>query len=398
MFHRRDLLKGAVALGLGQATSRLAFAAPGSPEQNTLVCVFLRGGVDGLSMVVPYHDPDYYKARPGIAIPKPGTRKGAAIKLDRRFGLHPAMESLQPLFQRKKLAVIHAVGSPHETRSHFDAQDYMESGVLGRARSDGWLNRCLSRQASPLQGVALSGDLPLMLRGPSPTIAMSGMDKFGLRARKMPLEKAFGSLYEQGQTAGAKAGRDALEVVRRVKVLSKKTPAAKGYPKGATGARFADVARLIKSDASLRCAAIDVGGFDTHTGQGNGERGRLKNALEPLAKSMRAFDEDLGSRMERVVVLVMSEFGRTAHQNGSGGTDHGHGTAMMVMGGGVRGGRVYGKWPGLAKDKLHQGRDLEVTTDFRDLFSEVVSTHLGVSDMGKIFPGYSAGKALGVMG
>lgn len=404
-----------VALGLdpvfltraAYATTRGAGPADG---KKTLVCIFQRGAVDGLNMVVPHGDPFYYRERPRIAIPRPGAT-GGVLDLDGHFGLHPALRALEPLYRDGSLAIVHAVGSPDNTRSHFDAQDYMESGTPGiKATPDGWLNRVLQTQhalehrATPFRGVALGPQLPRSLRGAAPALAIENLQAFGLRAPEPVRDRltaAFEELY-QGSATGlvASSSAEAFDAVRMLKTVNPgRYEPANGaeYPLGALANSLRQIAQLIKADLGLEIAFADVGGWDTHVNQGSSE-GQLAQRLSEFGRALAAFSRDLGERMSDVVVLTMSEFGRTIAENGNVGTDHGHATAMFVLGGGVRGGRVYGTWPTLDPATRFQGRDLAVTTDFRDLFSEVLVGHLGAVDLAAVFPKHTRASALGVVG
>ena len=414
---RRSFMKGgalaAVALtaGLGGVPRfllRAAYAEGRSARPRILIAVFQRGALDGLSMVVPHGDPDYYPARGSIAIARPAAgTSGTTIDLDGFFGLHPAMEPLKALWDARRLAVVHACGSPDTTRSHFDAQDYMESGTPGiKSTGDGWLARGLqalpSRGASPFRAVAMGTQLPRILRGEAGAVAMSSVADFDVKAGipAMPgavnARRGFESLYERGvRDLLYGTGRETFEAVRMLKAASPQRFAPENgaqYPRGRFGDSLTQIAQLIKADVGLEVAFADSGGWDTHAGQGN-ERGALAQRLAELAQGLAALDRDLGDRMADVVVLTMSEFGRTVRENGNRGTDHGHATAMLVLGGPVRGGKVHGRWPGLSPERLFEGRDLAVTTDFRHLFSEVALGHLGVPAGAPLFPGLAGSSA-----
>ena len=403
MQSRRVFLKnGAFAfVSLGFAPSfmaRTAVAATGRSKQ--LIAIFQRGAVDGLSVVVPFGESDYYKARPSIAIPRPGGGANAAMDLDGFFGLNPRMQALKPLWDARQLAVVHACGSPDSTRSHFDAQDYMESATPGvKSTSDGWLNRYLRAQhvehATPFRAVALTSQLPRMLQGTAPALAVSQLAQFGIRAGQS--SEAVGASFEAEYAAAADSvlhgtGREAFSAIKMLKAAdpSNYEPASGAeYPRSPFGQSLRQIAQLTKASVGLEVAFADVGGWDTHVNQGAGQ-GQLGTRLDDFLRSIAALVADLGDRMADTVVLTMSEFGRAVNENGNRGTDHGHGNAMMVIGGGVRGGRVYGKWPGLSVEKRYDGRDLAVTTDFRDVFGEIVTKHLGLRDAHAIFPGYAA--------
>jgi len=369
--------------------------------------VFQRGAVDGLSMVVPYGDRDYAATRASIAIrPPTGADADGAHDLDGFFALHPALEPLVPLWRTRGLAVVHACGSPDRTRSHFDAQDYMESGTPGvKSTTDGWMARAIGTRpapSSPFRAVALGPTLPRILRGDAGAISLASLDRFDVRAGTdaAVARKGFESLYEQSvQDLLHGTGRETFEAVRMLKSANavQLTPANNAqYPRSRLGESLRQIAQLIRADVGLEIAFTDAGGWDTHVGQG-AEQGQLANRLRDFGTSLAAFVQDLGDRMGDVVVLTMSEFGRTVAENGNRGTDHGHATAMLLLGGGVRGGKVYGRWPGLAREQLYEGRDLAVTTDFRALFAEVAGRHLGIAKPAALFPGWTGGPPLGVM-
>lgn len=386
-----------------------AMAAPlaaGDAGGKTLVCLFQRGAVDGLSMVVPHGEAAYYADRPGIAIPRE-----AVLDLDGHFGLHPALAALKPLWDAKALAAVQAVGSPDTTRSHFDAQDYMESGTPGvKTTPDGWLNRLAAHDrdhaATPFRAVAFGPLLPRALAGSAPSLAIDDLRAFGLRApgaSRDRLTRAFEALY-QGSATGVLAsssaeGFEAVQMLKRTNPAQYQPEHGAQYPAGRLGQSLLQIAQLIKGKVGMRIAFADMGGWDTHVNQG-AAAGQLGARLGELGNALAAFATDLGDKMADVVVLTMSEFGRTVRENGTGGTDHGHATAMLVLGGGVRGGRVAGRWPGLAPEARYEGRDLAVTTDFRDLFGEIATGHLGVAADAPIFPGYTLDPARrpGVLG
>ena len=407
---RRAFVKsGALALvtmGLSpRFLRRTAFGMelPGAAKGRTLICLFQRGAADALNVVVPHGEAAYYAMRPRIAIPRPTTRSGtaqSAVDLDGFFGLHPSLQPLKPLWDRGMLAPIQAVGSPSATRSHFDAQDYMESGTPDvKSTPDGWLNRLAQHAAehrnTPFQSVAFGPQLPRILAGSAPALAISDLNAFGLRvgrpAARDQLTRAFEELYEQSATgivaSSAAEGFEAVQVLKRIRPDSYQPEHGAKYPRGKLGRSLQQIAQLIKADVGLETAFADAGGWDTHIAQGAGE-GQLATRLRELGDSLAAFAQDLGDRMSDVVVLTMSEFGRTVAENGSVGTDHGHGTAMFVMGGGVRGGRVAGRWPGLETASRYEGRDLAVTTDFRDLFGVILAKHCRAADLAAGFPGY----------
>ncbi len=404
-----------VSLGLDPLfVTRAAYALrrEGGPanRKKTLVCVFQRGAVDGLNMIVPHGDAHYYRERPRIAIPRPGATDGA-IDLDGHFGLHPALGPLEPFYRSGALAVIQAVGSPDTTRSHFDAQDYMETGTPGvKSTRDGWLNRHLAHSAehreTPFRGVAVGPRLPRALRGASPALAIEDLRAFGLRGGDQARDRltaAFEELYAGASTGlVASSSEEAFEALRLLKRIDPKAYApafGAEYPTTPFGRSMQQIAQLIKADLGVEIAFADVSGWDTHVNQG-ASSGQLATRLADLGRTLAAFAQDLGERLANVVVLTMSEFGRTVAENGNRGTDHGRATAMMVLGGGTRGGRVLGRWPTLDPGRRFEGRDLAVTTDFRDLFGEVLVRHLGTTTLGAVFPGHTADveRWVGVMG
>ena len=410
MMTRRIFLKnGSLALvSLGFAPVFIARTAQAAQaRKKVLVAIFQRGAVDGLNMIVPFGDADYYRARPSINIARPGQRNGneeGALDLDGFFGLNPRMAPLLPLFKDNELAVVHACGSHDPTRSHFDAQDFMESGTPGvKSTRDGWLNRYLHNreheQASPFRAVALAPQLPRTLQGTAPALAIGQLSQFGVRAGRATdmMSADFEAQYAQAADSLLRpTGKEAFDAVKMLKEHdpSNYTPAnGAEYPRSGFGEALRQVAMLVKSDLGLEVAFAEVGGWDTHVQQ----PGRLTGLLDDFAKSIAAFRRDLGDRMADVVLVSMSEFGRAVQENGNRGTDHGHGNAMLILGGGVKGGTVYGKWPGLGRDQRWEGRDLAITTDFRDVFAEVVTRHLGARDISKIFPGYTYKKPLGFM-
>ncbi len=368
--------------------------ATASARGKRLVVIFQRGACDGLNVVVPYAEKNYYALRPTIAI-----QPGQVLDLDGFFGLHPAMASLKPLYAQGHLAVVHAAGSPDPTRSHFDAQDYMESGTPGRkATPDGWLNRALAAEPlqgrpSPFRAVALGTEVPRTLQGRVPTVSIANLQDFsvaGHGAQPSPLANAFQSMYdESSDTLLHGTGQETFEAVRMLKAANPAQYQPSGgavYPNTPFGNNLKQIAQLLKGDLGVEAAFSDVGGWDTHRDQGAAE-GQLANRLREFADTLAAFWRDLGDAAEQITVVTMSEFGRTAHQNGTGGTDHGHANVMFVLGGSVKGGKVYGRWPGLANEQLNEGRDLVVTTDFRHVLGEAVAKNLGATRLDEVFPG-----------
>jgi uncharacterized protein (DUF1501 family) len=400
MQSRRVFLKnGAFALvSLGFAPrflARTVSAAGQLRRSKQLIAIFQRGAVDGLSVIVPHGEKEYYRVRPTIAVPAPGLADGAALNLDGFFGFNPRLAALKPIWERRDLAIVHACGSPDSTRSHFDAQDYMETATPGvKSTSDGWLNRYLqarkAEEESSFRAVALTPQLPRMLQGRSPALAMSQIAQFGIRAQGV--NDSFEAQYAAAaDTILNGTGREAFTAMKTLKTAdpSRYQPEnGADYPRTAFGQALKQIAQLIKAGVGLEVAFADLGGWDTHVNQGS-LQGQLATRLDDFSRSIAALVTDLGERMADTVVLTMSEFGRAVSENGNRGTDHGHGNAMMVIGGGVRGGRVYGRWPGLAAEHRYDGRDLAVTTDFRDVFAEVVVRHLGIGDASPVFPGYA---------
>lgn len=388
-------------------------ATHGNRRGKVLICLFQRGAADALNVVVPHAEQAYYRMRPTIAIPRPGGAGPSALDLDGFFGLHPSLAPLKELWGRGLLAPVHAVGSPSSTRSHFDAQDYMESGTPdNKGTQSGWLNRYLATRgtceecrataasatapangssASPFHAVSMTPQTPRILEGPSPVIAMNSLDEFSIRTNGSQTER-LEALYRTGSADVVHAaGGEMFEAIKILRAANPRQYASEHgaeYPRSPFGQHLRQIAQLIKADVGLEIAFADVGGWDTHVNQG-GATGQLAARLDDFSKSISALVTDLGDRMADVVILTMSEFGRTARQNGNGGTDHGHATALFVIGGGVHGGKkVYGRWPGLEPEQLNEGRDLALTTDFRSVFAEVVAQHLGATKLDAIFPGF----------
>ncbi|HEY2572946.1 MAG TPA: DUF1501 domain-containing protein, partial [Verrucomicrobiaceae bacterium] len=355
--------------------------AQGAPQQanrkKVLIAIFQRGAADGLNIVAPFFEKAYYDMRPTIAVQPPGKTNGG-IDLDGRFALHPALQPLKPLWDSGQLAVIHAAGSPDPSRSHFDAQDYMESGTPGKISEGGWLNRALpiaGAGASPVRAIAMGAQLPRTLRGTQNAVAVNNLDQF--QVRNATASSILESMYDNTpDTALGSSGKETFEAVRFIDAINKRPYApANGaqYPAGDFGRGLQQISRLIKADAGVEAAFVDIGGWDHHTN----EAPQLTTLLQQYGGALAAFAKDMGDRMSDIVLATMSEFGRTAREDGNGGTDHGHGNVMMVLGGPVRGGKVYGRWPGLAPEQLYEKRDLAITTDFRDVLGELVRTHLG---------------------
>jgi uncharacterized protein (DUF1501 family) len=391
---------GFLALGLPPAFLVRTAKALQVDKSKVMVVVFQRGAMDGLNAVIPFKDPAYYSLRPSIAIPEPASGEERAIDLDGFYGLHPALAPLKSIYDKGHLAVVHAAGSPDNTRSHFDAQDYMEIGTPGiKSTPDGWLNRCLNEQKkseSSFRGVALTAQMPRILAGSAPALTLSSIDEFRLRSDAMAaaLQKLYTSTSDTLFRFGGQSLFAAMAELRRVE--SRVPVSMERYPAGRFGSSLAQIARLIKADIGLEIAFTEIQGWDTHVNQG-GAKGQMANRLKDLAEGLATFYRDLGDRVEDVVVITLSEFGRTARENGNRGTDHGHANVMFALGGPIRGGKVYGRWPGLAPEVLYEGRDLDLTTDFRTVCGEVISRHLGQKDLSKIFPGFRASAPLALI-
>jgi uncharacterized protein (DUF1501 family) len=405
MSTRRIFLRNSALAMVGAGSAplwlkRALYAADApSPRKKILVAIFQRGAADGLNVVAPHGEKAYYALRPTIAIPRP-TSAGAqapdaAIDLDGFFGLHPSLAPLAPLFTQGHLAIVDAVGSPDPTRSHFDAQDYMESGTPGlKGTADGWMNRALppapNEKPSPLRAVSLGPVLPRAMRGSRPALALQNIGDF--RIRNAQQSQVLAQLWEDTADPALRAtGRETFEAMATLEAIQKAPyhPAAE-YPRGRFGDSLRQIAQLIKADAGVEMAFADIGGWDHHVNE-LGQRaseGQLANLLREYGQALSAFWTDMGDRMGEVVLVTMSEFGRTAHENGNRGTDHGHANCMFVVGGPVKGGKVYGQWPGLEREQLYENRDLALTTDFRDVLGELVARHLGNPTLHTVFPGY----------
>ena len=388
----------ASAPGFLQRALAESFDKVSGGRRKTLIAIFQRGAVDGLNMVVPYAEGAYYDMRPNIAIPKPNGGAEAAINLDGFFGLHPSLASFKPLWDSKRLAIVHASGSPDNTRSHFDAQDYMESATPGvKSTRDGWLNRYLQAKADPqkslFRAVSMTQQMPRAMQGRAPALAISNLADFRIRAGQTSdsVQGGFEAIYDQAVNDTLHGtGRETFEAINYLKQVNPaqyKAENGANYPNTPFGNALSQTAQLIKAGVGLEVAFTDVGGWDTHVNEGN-QQGQLSNLLRNFSSAIAALYTDLGQRMDDVVILTMSEFGRTARENGNRGTDHGHANAMFIVGNSVRGGKVYGDWPGLKSNQLYEGRDLALTTDFRDVFGEIASKHLAASDLKTVFPGY----------
>src|SRR5579872_2024484 len=409
---RRIFLRNAGLAMVGMGTAPLwlqralyAVDAPGA-RKKILVAIFQRGAADGLNIVVPHGETRYYAMRPTIAVPRPSASdpQNSAIDLNGFFGLHPALAPLQPFYAAQHLAIVHAAGSPDPTRSHFDAQDYMESGTPGRkATDDGWLNRALPSTEgplSPVRAIAMGAVLPRAMRGRNNAVAIESLNNF--QVRNDSASKVFQAMYAGSSDKILNGtGRETFDAVKLLQSVEKQPyqPAAE-YPSGGFGQSLRQVARLIKSNVGVEVAFVDIGGWDHHVNEvgPQASQGQLAQRLGELGGSLAAFWKDLGDRMADVTVVTMSEFGRTARENGNRGTDHGHANVMFVMGGDIKGGKVYGQWPGLAQEQLYENRDLNLTTDFRDVLGELVTRHLGNRQVAAVFPGYDKPRFPGLLG
>jgi uncharacterized protein (DUF1501 family) len=374
-----------------------AAATPG----RRLVVIFQRGAADGLNVVVPYREKNYYNMRPGIAIPE-----NQVLDLDGFFGLHPSLAPFKPLYDQGHLAIVHAAGSPDMSRSHFDAQDYMESGTPGvKGTEDGWLNRALQaedlrhrcagtcEQHTAFRALALGSQVPRTLAGKIPAIALSNLSSFSVGGKgpapsvaANAFEAMYGESHDRILHSTGDETFEAVKMLRDANPAQYKPAAGIEYPNNEFGRNMMQIAQLLKSNLGVEAAFTDVGGWDTHQNQG-GVNGQLSDRLREFSGAISAFWRDMGDAAENVTLVTMSEFGRTARQNGTGGTDHGHANCMFVLGGHVKGGKVYGKWPGLSDHELNEGRDLAVTTDFRQVLGEAVSKTIGASNLDLVFPG-----------
>jgi uncharacterized protein (DUF1501 family) len=400
--NRRFFLKnGALAIaGTAAIPSflvRSVLAEAASAPTRRLVVIFQRGAADGLNVVVPWREPNYYTMRPTIAIPQ-----DQVLDLDGFFGLHPSLATFKPLYDQGHLAIVHAAGSPDTTRSHFDAQDFMESGTPGvKSTTDGWLNRALQaedarhrqQQHTAFRALALGSQVPRTLAGKVPAIALSNVNSFGVGPKgpsPSPAASAFEAMYgDSHDRILHPAGEETFEAVKMLRDANPaqyKPAAGIEYPGNEFGNNMKQIAQLLKANLGVEAAFTDVGGWDTHQNQGS-VNGQLSDRLREFSSAIAAFWHDMGDAAENITLVTMSEFGRTARQNGTGGTDHGHANAMFVLGGQVKGGKVYGRWPGLADHQLNEGRDLTVTTDFRQVLGEAVQRSLGATNLDQVFPG-----------
>lgn len=412
MLSRRAFLKttglALVAFGVSGTPFFLkrAAAETKASKRKVLVTIFQRGAMDGVMAVSPYGDAQLQKVRPRLAMSAPNSGgENALLDLDGRFGFHPAFQPMLPLFQRKELAIVHGVGSPEQTRSHFDQQDYMESGTPGRKGTpDGWLNRVakeLGTGTSPFKAVAMTSALPRALYGDVSALAISNLADFGVKApgamqAAMAAGQSFEALYEQtSQTLLRGAGQesfDAIKLLSKIDVKNYRPLEGAEYPRSPLGNSLKQIALLVKADVGVEIAFAESGGWDTHVQQG-AARGNFANRAKDLAQSIAAFWKDLEGYHDVVTLMTMTEFGRTIAENGSNGTDHGRGSCLFVLGATVAGGKVHGVVPtSLAPENLEDGRDLPVTTDFRAVFAEVAGKHLSIKDDSRIFPNWNGNR------
>ena len=401
---RRGLISSAAA-SLPSWMPRMAFRAKGAPARgDVLVCLFQRGGMDSLSAVIPYEERMYYDGRPVLAYARPSaSNPKSSVRLDDRFGLNPGLKGMKRIWDEGQLAIVHATGSPHGSRSHFDAMDYMERGTPGeKAINTGWLGRHLSSTAratdSPFRAVGLGPALPQSLRGPIPAAALRSIADFHLQGRESELLRFRAELEklwcaDDGFAEDARATFDALDILERADPLSHSPENGAAYPDTSLGQGLKQIAQLIKADVGLEVACIDVGGWDTHTNQvWNGSDptfGSMYNMLTRFDESISAFHTDLGRRFEDpgVTLVTMSEFGRRVTQNAANGTDHGEGGCMFIISGAAVPG-VHTEWPGLEPDEMADGENLAITRDYRDTLSEILVRRMGNGALFDVFPGH----------
>jgi len=421
MVSRRGFLKaGGVALmGVGLMDGIPAFLAEAvagnqliAPygKRKTLICIFQRGAMDGLMAVTPFTDEYLKAARPGLFISAAKNSTGKSlIDLDGHFGLHPAMQGFEQAFRDKRLAIVHGIGSPNNTRSHFDAQDYMESGTpFNKGTASGWLNRAIGLLGhdaiTPFTAVSLTSAMPRSLYGDNPAVAINNLQDFAIQMRGNPsgtnmAAKSFEDLYDQTSEGllkqTGKESFEAIKMLQKADIKNYKPAQNVVYPNSALGNSLKQIAQLIKMDVGLEVAFTESNGWDTHFNQGN-ENGIFARNVGDLSNSMMAFWNDLDAYQDEVTVMTMTEFGRTVHQNGTGGTDHGRASCNFILGNTVNGGLVHGNLQPLSVENLEDGRDVAVTTDFRSVFSEVADKHLKVNNDRVLFPDWKSSK-IGVM-
>ena len=404
---RREFLArttaAAVVMSAPAWLPQVAYAQTEDTTRDIIVSIFLRGGADGLTLVPPYAENAYYALRPTIAIPRPDSASpNKALDLNGFFGLAPAMGSLLPAYQAGQLLIVHAAGSTDPTRSHFDAQAFMEVGVPGaRDIETGWLGRHLAskppmKPTAALRALAFNYGLPLMLAGGPDTLPIPDPSNFGLsgssstRTQRLTwLGTSFAGQPDPIKSSAANTQRTITEL-SAINISGYQPAGGAVYPTSSFGTALRSTAALIRADVGVEAVQIDVSGWDTHSAQGP-LTGGMATTMRTLADAIAAFHVDISgaSRLGRLTLVVMSEFGRKGQENGSQGTDHGHGNVMFVMGGSVAGGQVMTQWPGLSAAQLYQGQDLQVTIDYRDILSEIVSRRLGNTQLDVVFPGYT---------
>lgn len=409
-YSRRSFLKGGgrslAALLFGQAAAdlpgwapRIALADPSTgPRGDTLVCVFLRGGADGLNMIVPFGDEDYYRLRPTLAIGRPdqASAEARAIDLNGFFGLHPSLGPLDELYRAGDMAFVQAVGSPHGSRSHFEAMAFVERGATAPGGDySGWIARHLlsydTQNESPLRAVAISDQLPASLGGAQPAVAVPSIEGYSLQSESGPvLQSVLGQLYHGDDSllrVAAEQTLAAIDILRQINPASYQ-PRGRAYGESQFAAGLLATAQLIRAEVGVEVACVDLGGWDTHALQGAAE-GTQPTLMAQLSEALAAFYEDLQDQMGSVTVVIMSEFGRRARENAARGTDHGYGNMMMLMGGGVRGAQVFSRWPGLSEEGLAGPGDLEISTDYRDVLGELLTRRLNNPALDLVFPGWA---------
>lgn len=414
---RRGFIKaGALALfatGLGGIPRFITRAAAqgglasGPKKPKVLVCIFQRGAMDGLMAVPPFTDQAFKEARPNLYMAADKSAPQPIIDLDGRFGMHPSMDAFEPLFREKRLAIVHGIGSPNTTRSHFDAQDYMESGTpFNKGTGTGWLSRAVELMGqhesdTPFKSISLTSSLPKAFYGDKPALAINNLQDFSIQLKNTPkaadlAAKTFESLYDQTTNSLLnKTGKESFEAMKSIQKIDMKgyKPANNArYPDSQLGNALKQIAQLIKLDVGLQVAFTECGGWDTH----NGQMGQFGKIIGDLSGSIANFWKDIEPYQDEVTLMTMTEFGRTVKQNGTYGTDHGRGSCLFLLGNDVNGGIVHGNMPSLVKENLADGRDLPVTTDFRSVFSEVADTHLNIHNDKKLFPEWD-GTKIGVM-
>jgi uncharacterized protein (DUF1501 family) len=418
MVTRRGFLKGGglALLGVGLMGGIPAFMAEAAASdkvfrpykrKRVLVCIFQRGAMDGLMAVTPFSDTYLQTARPGLSLSAAkGGQGNPLIDLDGRWGFHPGMKAFEPLFREGRLGIVHGIGSPNNTRSHFDAQDYMESGTpFNKGTASGWLNRAVGLlghdAVTPFTAVSLTSALPRSFYGDHPSVAISNLQDFAIELKANPAganmaARSFEELYDQTSPGLLQeTGRESFQAMKLLQAADIRNYRPAGgaiYPNTPLGSSMRQIAQLVKMDVGLEVAFTESNGWDTHFNQGT-DNGIFARNITDLSNSMAAFWKDMDSYQDDVTVMTMTEFGRTVHQNGTGGTDHGRGSCNFILGNHVAGGRVFGDVPVLAVENLEDGRDLPVTTDFRSVFSAVADAHLQLANDKVLFPDWDGKRA-----